>query len=136
MERPSLIVTTIDARRLEALLLSEVAQNAQMAPMLEEELLRAKLVTPEDLPAGIVTMNSRVRCKDESSGDEHEVELVYPHEADADKGKVSVLAPIGTALLGMSVGNAIEWPVPGKRVTRVRVLDVKNQHAPRAAEQR
>jgi regulator of nucleoside diphosphate kinase len=129
VERPNLIVTTHDARRLEALLLTPVGQSSPMASLLEQELLRAQLVGPENLPVGTVTMNARVICKDESSGELHEIELVYPHEADSDKGKISVLAPIGAALLGMSVGSAIEWPVPGGRVTRVRVIDVPLQSA-------
>ena len=127
MERPSLIVTTHDARRLDALLLSLVGQSSPMASLLEQELLRAELVAPASLPPGVVTMNSRVICQDESSGERYEVELVYPQEADAHSGKISVLAPIGAALLGLSVGAAIEWPVPGGCVTRVRVIDVTFQ---------
>jgi regulator of nucleoside diphosphate kinase len=69
-------------------------------------------------------MNSRVICKDEISGEQHEIELVYPHEADPSKGRVSVLAPVGAALLGMIVGNTIDWPIPGGRTTRLRVLAV------------
>lgn len=127
MDRPNLIVTTHDARRLEALLLTPTGQSSPMASLLEQELLRAKLVEPEGLPAGIVSMNSMVVCEDESSGEQHKIELVYPHQADAEKGKISVLAPIGAALIGMSVGAAIHWPVPGGRMTRVRVLAVPFQ---------
>ena len=127
MERPNLIVTTHDARRLEALLSTATGQRSPMAPLLEEELLRAQLVEPARLPSGTVAMYSRVVCQDETSGEQHDIELVYPHEADADQGKISVLAPLGAALLGLSVGAAIDWPVPGGRVTRVRVIDVPCQ---------
>jgi regulator of nucleoside diphosphate kinase len=127
MDRPSLTVTTHDARRLEALLQGAAGRDAPMAPLLEQELSRATLVAPQDVPPYVVTMHSRVVCKDESSGEQHVVELVYPHEADADRGRVSILAPVGTALLGLAVGDAIDWPVPGGRMTRVRVMAVPFQ---------
>lgn len=124
MERPNLTVTTQDARRLEALLRSPEASNSPAAGLLEQELSRATLVDSGHIYADVVTMNSRVVCLDEESGVRHEVELVYPHEADAARGRVSVLAPVGAALLGLSVGSAIEWPVPGGRTTRFLVLSV------------
>jgi regulator of nucleoside diphosphate kinase len=127
MDRPSLTITIDDARRLEALLQSATGLASPMAPLLEDELVRAQLVESKDIASDIVTMNSRVVCRDESSGEQQEVEIVYPHEADADRGCISVLAPVGAALLGLSVGNVIEWPVPGGRTTRVRVLAVPYQ---------
>jgi len=130
MERPALTVTTDDARRLEAVL-QGAASASPMAALLEEELLRATLVAPGDVAPDVVTMNSRVLCRDEDSGEQHELELVYPHEADAERQRVSVLAPVGAALLGLAAGSAIEWPLPGGRTTRVRVLAVT--HQPEAA---
>jgi regulator of nucleoside diphosphate kinase len=127
MIRPNLTVTTHDARRLEALLQGEAGRGAPMASLLEQELARATLVDPTQIPADVVTMHSRVECQDETSGERHEVELVYPHEADADLGRVSILAPVGTALLGLAVGDAIDWPMPGGRMTRVRVMAVSYQ---------
>lgn len=127
MDRPTLTVTTHDARRLEALLQGATVRGAPMACLLEQELSRATIVAPQDVPPSVVTMHSRVICKDESSGEQHDVELVYPHEADAGQGRISVLAPLGTALLGLAVGDAIDWPVPGGRTTRVRVVAVPHQ---------
>lgn len=127
MDRPSLTVTTHDARRLEALLQGAAVRGAPMAGLLERELSRAVLVAPRDVPPYIVTMHSRVVCKDEGSGAQHEVELVYPHEADVDRGRISILAPVGTALLGLAVGDAIDWPVPGGRTTRMRVVAIAFQ---------
>ena len=127
MHRPSLTVTTHDARRLEALLQGATVRGAPMASLLEQELSRATLVAPQDVPPYIVTMHSRVVCRDEDSGEQREVELVYPQEADADLGRVSILAPVGTALLGLAVGDAIDWPVPGGRTARVRVMSVPYQ---------
>lgn len=124
MERPSLIVSVQDARRLEALLGSAAAKGSTTAPLLEDELLRAELREPADMPRDVVTMHSDVVCVDESTGTEHRVRLVYPQEADAQRHHVSVLAPLGAALLGMQVGNVIEWPLPGGRTSRVRVSAV------------
>jgi len=127
MIRPNLTVSTHDARRLEALLQGQTGRDAPMAGLLEQELARATLVEPTEVPANVVTMHSRVVCRDESSGEQHDVELVYPGEADADLGRVSVFAPLGAALLGLTVGDAIDWPVPGGRTTRVRVMAVPYQ---------
>lgn len=127
MHRPDLMLTAQDARRLEALLQGAAGRASPMAPLLESELARAQVVDDADIAADVVTMNSRVVCVDESSGEQHEIELVYPHEADAETGRVSVLAPVGAALLGLSAGSVIEWPVPGGRTTRVRVVAVPYQ---------
>ena len=126
-ETPPLVLTMQDARQLEALLQSPLGLAAEMTPLLEGELLRATLVEPGDLPRDVVTMHSRVLCEDEQTGASQEIELVYPHEADADLGKVSVLAPMGAALLGLAVGSSITWPVPGGRMARFRVKAVPFQ---------
>src|SRR5690606_6337585 len=97
------------------------------APLLEGELVRADVREPKDIPPDVVTMNSEVACVDENSGKEFVVRLVYPQDANPSEQRVSVLAPIGAALLGMSVGNSITWPLPGGRETRVRVAAVKYQ---------
>ena len=115
-----------------ALLQSAAGMASPMAPLLEQELSRARWVDAEAIAPDVVTMNSRVVCEDESSGERHELELVYPHEADVDRRRVSVLAPVGAALLGLAVGSSIEWPLPGGRTTRVRVLAVPFQ--PEAAQ--
>jgi len=91
---------------------------------LEEELGRAHVVESEAIPPDVVTMNSRVRFQDVDSLDEMEVTLVYPQEADVNAGKISVLAPVGSALLGLSCGQSIEWPVPAGRTRRLRIVDV------------
>jgi regulator of nucleoside diphosphate kinase len=127
MHRPKLIVTHDDARRLNALLEGPATAASPIAPLLEEELTRAELVESDAIASNVVTMNSRVVCRDEQSGHEQEVELVYPHEADLHRARVSVLAPIGAALLGLSTGEAIDWPLPGGRMARVRVVSVPFQ---------
>ena len=72
-------------------------------------------------------MNSRVRFQDTDTHDELEVTLVYPKSADVDQGKISVLAPVGSALLGLSVGQSIEWPVPAGKLRHLRVVAVTYQ---------
>ncbi|WP_293707661.1 MULTISPECIES: nucleoside diphosphate kinase regulator [unclassified Stenotrophomonas] len=124
---PSIIVSTRDIARLEALLDSPALSRHPAAVALAQELERAQVLPPEEIPAGIVTMHSRVDCEDELHNEKHSLTLVYPHEADFDKGRVSVLAPVGSALLGLSVGQTIDWTAPGGRKLRLRVTAVHYQ---------
>jgi regulator of nucleoside diphosphate kinase len=90
---------------------------------LEDELSRARIVPQREIPEGVVTMNSDVVYEDGASGVRRTVRLVYPRDADAALGRVSVMAPIGAALLGLRVGQEIDWEVPGG-ARRVRVVEV------------
>jgi len=100
---------------------------------LEGELVRARLVAPDDLPPDVVTMHSTVWFRDLDTGEEENYTLVYPAEADVTCDRISVLAPIGTALLGFRVGDTVQWQVPlGTRrleITKVeqRELVVRNE---------
>jgi regulator of nucleoside diphosphate kinase len=94
------------------------------------ELARARIVAAGEVDPRTVTMNSSVRLVDEVSGEVQSIELVYPHLADGAAGRISVLAPMGSALLGLSVGQAIDWQVPGGRRLRLKVLDVQRDHRP------
>lgn len=120
---PPLIISDLDVRRLEALLASRVPDAAGIAVALEAELARAEIRQASDVPADVVRMNSTVICEDETSGVRHDVRLVYPGEGISD-GDVSILAPVGAALLGLRAGQTIEWPLPGGRTTRLRVTSV------------
>lgn len=91
---------------------------------LRHELERAIVVSADAIPRDVVTMNSRVRYVDETTGERRSVRIVYPAEADASAGRVSVLAPVGAALLGLSIGQAIEWEFPDGGRRRLRVEDV------------
>lgn len=88
---------------------------------LAQELSRATVVPRERMPDDIVRMGSRVTYVDESSGTRREVELVYPEVADPARGKISVLAPVGSALLGLREGQAIDWIFPDGRPRRLLV---------------
>lgn len=122
---PPIIVTRLDRERLERLLDGLPAQHPT-AEALEAELTRARVVADTEVPPAVVTMNSRVRCREEGSGREYRVTLVYPHDAGPD-GTVSILAPAGCALLGLSVGQDIDWPGPAGRPLRLTLLDVEYQ---------
>ena len=120
-----LYLTSQDLDRLERLV--QISTKTPNVVALEEEIEAAEVVERSEIPADVVTMNSRIRFVDEESGDETEVTLVYPSEADASAGRVSVLAPVGTALLGLSVGQSIEWPMPTGQSRRLRVVAVPYQ---------
>lgn len=124
---PSLIVSSRDFDRLEQLLDSPALRRHPAAIALLEELSRAEVVPPDQVPEGVVTMRSTVECDDEITGEHHRLTLVYPHEANVDSGHVSILTPVGSALLGLSVGQSIDWQAPGGRALRLRVTSIKYQ---------
>jgi regulator of nucleoside diphosphate kinase len=120
---PDIIVTTQDFERLQRIV---SCSDGNAAERLDAELARAQLMAQTEVPADVVTMNSDVVYEDATSGERRAIRLVYPHDAEATRGFVSVLAPIGSALLGLRQGQEIEWPTPsGKR--RLRVLEVPYQ---------
>jgi regulator of nucleoside diphosphate kinase len=93
---------------------------------LEREISRSCAVDNDSVPADVVTMNSRVRLRDMDSGDLEVYTLVYPPMADPGENRISVLAPVGTAIVGSRVGDVVEWPVPaGSR--RLLVEDIVYQ---------
>jgi len=79
---------------------------------LEHEIERACISETKDMPKNVVTMHSKVQLRDMDSGEEVIYTLTYPAEADLAEGRISVLAPVGTAILGYSVGDVVEWTVP------------------------
>ncbi|HJP91621.1 MAG TPA: nucleoside diphosphate kinase regulator [Pyrinomonadaceae bacterium] len=108
-------ITEPDYDRLSALIEKTRERNGvdrEYLNKLEAELDRAEILDAKDIPANVITMRSTVRLKDLVSGDENTYSLVFPTEADFNQGKISVLAPIGTAILGYKCGDTIEWTVP------------------------
>ena len=97
-------------------------QAGEGRDILEQELDRAEVVEPEAIPRDVVTMNSEVRLKDLDSGESRVYRLIFPTQTRTENS-VSVLAPIGTAMLGYRVGDVIEWRVP-KGIRRLEVLEV------------
>ncbi|WP_407354233.1 nucleoside diphosphate kinase regulator [Luteimonas sp. R10] len=127
---PPIIVSEPDAERLESLLESDEWRAQPAARALQSELLRAEVRPRENMPADVVGMHSLVECEDERSGGRHRLTLVYPNEADVASGRVSVLAPVGSALLGLSVGQHIDWNTADGHRLRLRVLAVQPPGAP------
>ncbi|MCW9012795.1 MAG: nucleoside diphosphate kinase regulator [Gammaproteobacteria bacterium] len=125
-ERPKIILTSQDLDRLDALLESLPAAAFPGKTELRAELDRADVVEPQEVPPDVVTMNSKVRFALES-GEEFCLTLVYPKDMDGSAERISVLAPVGSALLGLSAGEHIEWPRPGGGMLKVRLVEVVYQ---------
>jgi regulator of nucleoside diphosphate kinase len=119
-------ISAHDAERLRDLVSQYSAgRDATTAELLEAELDRATVVERERIPRDVVTIGSRVTFEEERSGHVREVVLAYPSDADASAGRISVLAPVGAALLGLRVDDVIEWPLPGGRTARIRIRSVE-----------
>ncbi len=125
--RPQILLTSQDLERLEALLESLPPNTVAGTVELQSELERAEIVEPEQIPPTVVTMNSTVRFSIDSSGEEFCLTLVYPKDVDATGEKISILAPVGSALLGLSTGDEIDWPRPGGGRIKVRIKEIVYQ---------
>lgn len=115
------IVTDRDLERL-----LPMVESTAHAASLEGELGRAVVVKQREVPPDVVTMNSRIVYEDCATGIRRDVQLVYPRDADPARGRVSVLAPVGSALLGLRVGQQIAWRLPAG-IRRMRVVEVPYQ---------
>jgi regulator of nucleoside diphosphate kinase len=115
MGRPNIVITKADRDRLETLLDSEFTAAISPCDYLDDlraELDRAEIVSPEDVPRSVVTMNSTVVLRDMDTKEKETYTLVFPDEADIANDRLSVLAPVGTAILGERVGETVRWRVP------------------------
>lgn len=135
VETRTIYVTESDKARLEDLFdyVSNVWKRDQRyVDALRRQLEHAEAVAAAEIPADVVTMNSQVRVRDLGAGKVTVYTLVFPRDADFSRNRISILAPIGTALLGLRVGDVVEWKVPaGTR--RLKVESVLYQ--PEAAGQ-
>lgn len=121
-KRDQLILSQDDFQKISLLVRTA---SGELAELLEEELNRAQVVEDTKLLLDRVMMNSKVQFLDLESGKNQEITLVYPHEANIEENKVSILAPVGAALLGLKVGGVIEWPLPGGKKKKIQVLAVE-----------
>jgi regulator of nucleoside diphosphate kinase len=123
-------ITEFDKKRLKGLIKFAAERwDNKVLPYLEDldgELDRAEAVKPEEIPTDVITMNSTFRLRDLDSGEEVVYTLVFPAEADSKNRKISVLAPIGTAVLGYRVGDTVEWEVPAG-IKRLKVDEIVYQ---------
>ena len=129
--KPKIIVGEIDHERLTGLATTALERIPEVAEELLAEMDRAKVVAPGKLPADVVRMGSFVTF-DSDSAQHRRVQLVYPGEADIEQGRISVLTPIGAALIGLSAGQSIEWAARDGRVRRLSIIAVQDA-APDAA---
>ncbi|MEO6188157.1 MAG: nucleoside diphosphate kinase regulator [Ginsengibacter sp.] len=106
---------------------SQANFNRKDAEELHAELKKAKLVDAEEFPHDVVGLNSRVRIKSEDKNDEMELTIVTPDRANIKEKKISIMAPIGTALIGFRQGQKVKWKVPSGNKT-FTILEVKNDY--------
>jgi regulator of nucleoside diphosphate kinase len=125
--KPQIVLTSQDLERLENLLESLPSNAFPGKEELRNELDRAEIVEPDQIPPTVVTMNSTVRFRIAPSGEDFCLTLVYPKDVDGSGDKISILAPVGSALLGLSTGDEIEWPRPGGGTIKVRIVEVVYQ---------
>lgn len=123
MKEHKIYISAVDAEKLRDLIWHAQSTEYRQSPylkMLAGELDRAEVVDPEKIPSDVITMNSTASLVDVESNEEMLYTLVFPEAADPIQGKISVLAPIGTAMLGYRVGDTFEWETPdGMRKIRV-----------------
>lgn len=121
----SIYITEADKRRLQPLL-EGMKNSRDDLRGLQTELEKARVVQPKEVPPDVITMNSKARLRDLDTGEEMIFTLVFPGNADIQHDKISVVAPIGTAMLGQRVGDEFSWEVPAGSV-RLRVEEVLYQ---------
>lgn len=126
--KPNIRISQTDHARLSALASTVAARNPEASDELLAELERARIVADGWVSAGTVRMGSTVTFKPDT-GDRKTITLVFPGDADISEGKVSILTPIGTALIGLSAGQSIMWTARDGRRHELFVLAV-NQPAP------
>ena len=127
MSRPTIIINELDAERIDRLLEKAEFASLPVADALNEELDRAQMCTPESMPHDVVTMNSRVKFRNLTTGEELTRTLVYPAQMTDSSAQLSVLAPVGAALLGLRTGDTIHWDLPGGASTHLEVLELLYQ---------
>ncbi|MFH0475581.1 nucleoside diphosphate kinase regulator [Kluyvera ascorbata] len=127
MTRPAIIINEFDAERIDRLLEQPAYTNSPVANALNDELDRAQMCAPEDMPHDVVSMNSQVRFRDLTTGEERVRTLVFPAQMTDSSTQLSVMAPVGAALLGLRTGSAIHWELPGGTSTHLEVLELLYQ---------
>jgi regulator of nucleoside diphosphate kinase len=126
--KPRVTLTAEDYERLSALAHAARNRMPDLAADLAEEIGRAHVLAKGRHPEHIVRMNSEVEFRDDATGKTQKVTLVYPAEADISQRKVSVLTPVGTALIGLREEDAITWETPSGQVRQLTVLAVREPH--------
>jgi regulator of nucleoside diphosphate kinase len=122
-QAPKIIVSESDHQRLTDLAMAVQDRMPEVADELLAEMDRAEIASPEKIPGNVVRMGSTLRFRSDD-GQEREVTLVFPGEADIAQGKISILTPVGAALIGLSEGQSIMWATRDGEKRRLTVLSV------------
>jgi len=122
---PTVVIDEAYYDRLESLALGGMERSLAAAERLLEELERAEVLPSEQVPANVVNIGSKMIYRDEDTGQNHSAVLVFPGEADISQQRISVLTPVGAALIGLSEGQSINWLSRDGRERRLTVLEVK-----------
>jgi regulator of nucleoside diphosphate kinase len=126
MNQPSIFITTKDVEKLRDLIRDAYHteyRGSDYLKKLAEEIEKASVVLPDQIPSDVITLNSTARLVDRETKEEMVYSLVFPEDADTSEGKISILAPIGTAMLGYKAGDTFEWDTPGgKRIILVEEI--------------
>ena len=122
---PKIVVNADDLAHIEALAEGAMQRNPALADRLLDELGRARIVAPAKMPANVVSIGSTVTYRDESTGLEKTVTLVFPEDADITRQRVSVMTPIGVALLGLAEGAAFHWDTRDNQRRTLTVIRVE-----------
>ncbi|MFG6654397.1 nucleoside diphosphate kinase regulator [Scandinavium sp. M-37] len=127
MTRPAIIINEFDAERIDRLLEQPEWATSPVAAALNDELDRAQMCSPQAMPHNVVSMNSQVRFRDLSTDEERVRTLVFPAKMTDSATQLSVLAPVGAALLGLRVGDTIHWKLPNGTEAHLEVLELLYQ---------
>ena len=122
--KPKIVVGQIDHERLTGLATTALDRSPEVAETLLAEMDRARVVAPTQVPADVVRMGSFVAFSSDSA-QQRRVQLVYPGEADIEAGRISILTPIGTALIGLAAGQSIAWTATDGRQHTLTVVSVE-----------
>ncbi len=133
LRRPRIVIESSEHTRLIDLAEAARASVPGIAEFLAEELSRSFILPDGTCAANVVRMGSRVTYREESSARVRRVTLTYPHQANIDQSRISILTPIGAALIGLTIAQTIEWPTPHGHHDRLTVLAVANDGAAGAA---
>jgi regulator of nucleoside diphosphate kinase len=119
--RPPILINRLDAERLQRLIDDASEKDQAVAELLEIELARGEVIDPEDIPDNVVSMNSQIQFTDLTRGRQMVRTLVYSHAINSVEDAISIMAPIGAGLIGLKVGDMIDWPIPNHGDVRLRI---------------
>jgi regulator of nucleoside diphosphate kinase len=125
LAKPRITLSAADYERLSTLAHAARNRLPGLADELADEIARAQLLAKGEMPKNVVCMNSEVEFRDDTTGKVRTVTLVYPEDADISQGKISVMTPVGTALIGLRTGDSITWEPPSGEIRLLTVLSVR-----------